>query len=230
MLPDIILLDGPVGCGKGTQANLLSQKYGYYQFGFGTELRDFVSTYVALPDHPNFAKAITIESVLNRGENVSPEDLFFVAGHKIENLIAESKRIVIDSAKNVEAFEWLAKTSLKHKLNGLLIQMHLTLDVSLERLSHRFYAPNLKDIPFNSYNDALKHCQIGQTPIRRGDDQNQDRIYRQYELYETNRIKIQDEMIKVGKFEFVEISAVDNIETIFDKIAIYLEFSNQVIV
>lgn len=94
-------------------------------------------------------------------------------------------------------------------------------------MSHRFYAPNLKDIPFNSYSDALKHCQAGQTPIRRSDDQNQDRIYRQYELYETNRVKIQNEMIKVGNFEFLEISAVDSIQTIFDKIAIYLEFSNQ---
>jgi adenylate kinase family enzyme len=226
MLPDIILLDGPVGSGKGTQANLLSQNYGYYQFGFGTELRDFVSTYTNIPDHPNYQKATEIEGVLNRGDNVSPQDLFFVAGHKIEKLINENTKIVIDSAKNIEAFEWLASTSQKHNLKGLLIQMHLTLDISLERLSHRFYAPNLKDIPFNSYEDALKHCQEGQTPIRRSDDQNQDRIYRQYELYENNRAKIQKIMAGDGNFQFLEITAVDDIATIFDKIAIYLELSN----
>ena len=226
MLPDIILLDGPVGSGKGTQANLLSQNFGYYQFGFGTELREFVSIYTSNPDHPNHKKALEIQAVLNRGDNVSPEDLFLVAGHKIEKLINENQKIVIDSAKNIEAFEWLATTSQKHNLKGLLIQMHLTLDISLERLSHRYYAPNLKDIPFNSFEDALKHCQDGQKPVRRGDDQNQDRIYRQYELYETNRTKIQKIMIQQGGFEFLEISAVDDIETIFDKIVIYLGLSN----
>jgi len=227
MLPDIILLDGPVGCGKGTQAHLLSQQFGYYQFGFGTELRDFVSTYAPQIDSPNYLKAVEIEAVLNRGDNVAPEDLFLVAGHKIENLISAKQKIVIDSAKNIEAFEWLAQTAKKYNLKGLLIQMHLTLDISLERLSHRFYAPNLKEIPFNSYADALNHCLTGQTPIQRSDDQNQDRIYRQYEIYETNRIKIQEIMLQNGNFEFLEITAFDNIESIFDKIIAYLEFSGQ---
>lgn len=223
MVPNIILLDGPVGCGKGTQAHLLSQKYGYYQFGFGTELRDFVSQHSQIPSSPNFKKAIEIEAQLNRGDNVSAEDLFLVAGHKIEALIATNQKIVIDSAKNIEALEWLAKTSEFHNLKGLLIQMHLTLDISLERLSRRYYAPNLKDIPFNSYEDALHHCLQGQTPIRRSDDQSQDRIYRQYEIYAKNQLKIQEIMLLNGKFKFLEIDAAGEIDNIFNKISNYIE-------
>ena len=223
MLPDIILLDGPVGSGKGTQASLLSQKYSYYQFGFGTELRDFVSEFASLPSHPNYPKAIEIEDILRRGDNVNPEDLLAVAGKKIEALIQTNQKIVIDSVKTMGAFEWLSNITKKNNVSGLLIQLDLDINVTLERLSHRYYAPHIKDLPFNSHEEALKHCLEGETPIRRQDDQNVDRIYRQYELYNQNRYEIKRIMADSGGFKYLQISGFDSIIDVFDKILEYLE-------
>lgn len=223
MFPDIILLDGPVGSGKGTQANLLSQKFGYYQFGFGTELRDFVSEFASLPDHPNYAKAVEIEDILRRGDNVNPEDLLSVAGKKIEALIRANQKIVIDSVKTMGAFEWLCEITKKNNISGLLVQLDLDINVTLERLSHRYYAPHIKDLPFNSFDEALKHCIEGESPIRRQDDQNVDRIYRQYELYNQNREEIKHIMVEMGDFKYLQISGFDSILDVFDKILEYLE-------
>jgi len=223
MLPDIILLDGPVGSGKGTQANLLSQKFGYYQFGFGTELRDFVSEFASQPEHPNYAKAIEIEGILTRGDNVNPEDLLMVAGKKIEALIQADQKIVIDSVKTMGAFEWLSDITKGSNISGLLVQLYLDINVTLERLSHRYYAPHIKDLPFNSYEEALKHCLEGEAPIRRQDDQNVDRIYRQYELYNENRDNIKHIMTETGDFKYLQISGFDSILDVFDKILEYLE-------
>jgi len=223
MLPDIILLDGPVGSGKGTQAYLLNQKFGYNQFGFSNELRDFVDTYSQDSNHPNYSKAVEIQEIMQKGDNVSPEDLFFTAGNKIEKLIAENKKIVIDSAKNIEAFQWLADTARKHGLNGLFIRLNLSIDISIERLSHRYYAPNLKDVPFVNYDQALKNCLPGQIPIRRADDENKERVFRQYELYSENEDKIKDIMVNQGQFKCLDIFASDSIETVFDNILEYLQ-------
>ncbi len=223
MLPEIILLDGPVGSGKGTQASLLCQKFGYYQFGFGTELREFVSEFSLMPLHPNYLKAIEIEEILRKGDNVNPEDLLMVAGKKIETLIEANQKIVIDSVKTMGAFEWLSNITQKNKISGLLIQLDLDINVTMERLSHRYYAPHIKDLPFNSYDEALKHCLESETPIRRQDDQNVDRIYRQYELYNQNRTQIKHLMCEVGNFKYLQISGFDSISDVFDKILEYLE-------
>jgi adenylate kinase family enzyme len=223
MLPDIILLDGPVGSGKGTQAHLLSQKFGYYQFGFGTELREFVSTYTQDPENPNYAKALEIEKIFKQGNNVSAEDLFAIAGEKIISLVKNNQKIVIDSAKNLEAFEWLAEICQNHDLSGLLIQFDLDITVAKERLSHRYYAPHIKDLPFNSYEEALKHCIENETPTRRQDDQNVERIVRQYELYTENKPKNKEILTEIGMFDYLEISSFESIKEVFDKILECLE-------
>ncbi|GAB4144890.1 MAG: adenylate kinase [Patescibacteria group bacterium] len=226
-LPDLILLDGPVGCGKGTQANLLATKFGYYQFGFGTELRRFVAKYSDDQNNSNYALASKIRQIMLDGRNVEPEDLFQAVGSKIEELIEAKQKVAIDSLKTMGAFKWLAEMSLKNDLNSLLIHFILDLETSLERLSHRYYVPSLPEIPFNSYEEALKHCGRKELPVRREDDMNQERILNQYNLYKANH----DESIKIltqeSNFKFIEIDARQSVENIFDKINQNLESYEQ---
>ncbi|MCX6705549.1 MAG: nucleoside monophosphate kinase, partial [Candidatus Woesebacteria bacterium] len=73
-----ILLIGPQGSGKGTQARLLVEKLGFYYFEMGSFIR-------------NLAKNnSTISKIINEEGKLVPDDMFFFAmkallGEKIKS-------------------------------------------------------------------------------------------------------------------------------------------------
>ena len=80
-----ILLIGPQGSGKGTQARLLVEKYGFYSFEMGGFLRKLAET------NPEIAK------IQNEKGKLVPDDMFFFAMKKLlGEKIKSSKGILLD--------------------------------------------------------------------------------------------------------------------------------------
>jgi adenylate kinase len=123
-----ILLIGPQGSGKGTQAKFLAQKYGLFYVEIGGLLRD------AARANPEIDKLINVEGKL------VPDDLAFdIVKNKIEVAAPGKDGILLDGfPRTINQYEmidsWLKNFGKKI---DLVILIDVPEDVSIERLSGR---------------------------------------------------------------------------------------------
>ena len=100
----ILLLFGPPGCGKGTQAENIVKTFGYAHYSTGDMLRKEVK------EETEIGKKVT--TIMNRGELVSDEIVIEIIKENIKNDLS-STGIIFDgfprTLKQVESLETLLK-------------------------------------------------------------------------------------------------------------------------
>lgn len=182
-IPDVIILYGPPGSGKGTQAHILkSQLTNFCHIDFGTQLRSFVkNTPQSSPDYP---KAQQIDSIMKNGHPVSPELLRYVVEHDITAAIHSGKGVLLEGpGRTLGEAEWLSHFFEEQKLTVCIIHLLLTLEDILPRMQTRYYVEGFSQ-PFDSYKAAQDAAPIDTFPYRRNDDDNIELVTTRYtELY-----------------------------------------------
>jgi adenylate kinase len=110
-----LILLGPPGCGKGTQATYLVEKYGYVQLSTGDMLREAIKN--------NTPTGKIVKDVLASGKLVDNELILQIMKDKIEETTASPGRI----------FDGFPRTLAQAEgLNALLSQNHLSIDLLIE--------------------------------------------------------------------------------------------------
>ena len=71
-----VILFGPPGAGKGTQAKFITDKYGIVQISTGDMLRDAVKSGSVL--------GITVKSIMDKGDLVSDQVIMSIISERIE--------------------------------------------------------------------------------------------------------------------------------------------------
>ena len=129
-----IIIFGPPGAGKGTQAKFIANKYDLYQLSTGELLRKEIKDKTEL--------GLQISSIINSGELVSDE----IVSSLIEKFISN------DSYKNQIIFDGYPRTLPQAKnLETLLkkynqkIDVVLKLSVSLETVKNRILERQIKE-------------------------------------------------------------------------------------
>ncbi len=159
-----ILLIGPQGSGKGTQAKFLSQKYGLFILEMGELLRD------AAKSNPEINRLINVE-----GKLVPDELAFNIITKKIEESAPGKDGLLLDGfPRTVSQYEMLETwlTASGKKLD-LAILIDVPDPVSIERLSARRECMkcgriwNLVTSPRPPREDI---CQCGGSLFQRQDD------------------------------------------------------------
>ena len=123
-----IILMGPQGSGKGTQAKLLADKFNLFYFEMGSFLRKLAG------------KNLLVDEIINKRGELLPDDMFFFAMKKLlGEKISEGKGIILDGfPRTLRQYEllknWFGEKNIK-------IDMVIFLDVggkeSIRRLSAR---------------------------------------------------------------------------------------------
>jgi adenylate kinase len=168
--PPLIILFGPPGSGKGTQANLISTELGSLNLSIGNSVRAFIRQFKD-SDPDEFERVKRLETRMESGELQDFEDVKYIVEKEIRDSISKKKNVLIEGLpRTPEQAEWLAGFFKQSDVKCLFFHFVLPQSVILERLSHRFYAPGNEN-PYSSYEDALKHCKDGQLPVRRKDDE-----------------------------------------------------------
>ena len=165
-----IILFGPQGCGKGTQADLITRNYGLYHLSTGNELRSEAKKSTPLGK--------TIKKIIDAG-NLVPDDIT----NKI--LISAAKRhhsMILDGYPRRESQLIFL---MKHMKIDAAIEIVLSEKESIKRISARRMCPKCK----RNYNviyikpKVVGRCDIdGEKLIQRDDDKPAE-IKKRLEIY-----------------------------------------------
>lgn len=120
-----ILILGPQGCGKGTQANILSQRLGIPELSMGALLR------AAVAENGEFAERIA--EIQKRGELVSDGDAIEVLRRRMQQDDTVRGYILDGFPRNEEQY----RTFINFDIPTAVIVITVPHDVSMQRLLKR---------------------------------------------------------------------------------------------
>ncbi|MCK4249835.1 adenylate kinase [candidate division WOR-3 bacterium] len=206
-----ILLFGPPGVGKGTQADLLSKKYNFIKFSIGDILREEVSL--------NSNLGNKVESYLNRGVLVPNNIIFelvklFLGKNKEAHILFDGFPRTLDQAKNLE--KSLAQLGLSL---DVALEMHLAEDEIIKRLLNRRYCPKCNRI----YNYATTPpkingvCDQCRTKLEKRSDDDANTIRKRLQVYEEKTHPLVDYYKSLSVYN--QTDAISSPEEVFDKIS-----------
>lgn len=198
----VIILLGRQGSGKGTQADLLKNEFGYTIIGSGEILRAFYesSTFSA-------AKA---KAVMNAGGYVPTPVIFRLWMDKLEAIKDEGvvKGIIIDGSPRKileaqlldQALEWY-----EWGQNTKIILVDISREEAFERLTKRRICEKCKKVfPWVGEAKSLQQCdRCGGKLITRPDD-TPDAINQRLDLFESETMPVVEYYKKADKVQIVD--------------------------
>ena len=207
----MILLFGPPGVGKGTQADLLSKKYNLKKFSMGDILREEVSF--------NSLLGSRVEEHIRIG-NLVPDDIIL---ELVENFLIENRNghILFDGFPRTMNQALILETSLARLGMSIdfVLEMHLSEEDIIKRLINRRHCSNCGRI-YNYITNPPKRDGVcdncGQRLIKRIDD-DEDVIKKRLKVYEEKTKPITDYYKSLSVYK--QIDAARSQEEVFKKIS-----------
>ena len=205
-----IILFGPPGAGKGTQAQFIVKKHNYFQLSTGDLLRDEVKLKTDL--------GTEIEKLISNGKFASDEIVNSLLRQCINNLKFRDRIIFdgyprnIDQAKNLEVILGEFDQNIGH-----IIFLNVSKDIIEKRIMGRMTCDKcnmtLNEF-FNKKQIELHPC--GKEFLKKRKDDNFDVVVARYETYMKTTKPVLDFYSKNANF--TEIDGAAEIEQITNKI------------
>ena len=205
-----IILFGPPGAGKGTQAQFIVKKHNYFQLSTGNLLREEVKLKTPLGSE--------IEKLISNGKFASDETVNTLLRHSITNLKFRDRIIFDGYPRNVEQAKNLELILCEfNQTIGHIIFLNVSKDIIEKRIMGRMTCDRcnmtLNEF-FNKEQIELHPC--GQEFLKKRKDDNLDVIVSRYDTYMKTTKPVLDFYSKNGNF--TEIDGAAEIEQITNKI------------
>ena len=205
-----IILFGPPGAGKGTQAQFIVQKYNYFQLSTGDLLREQIRLKTNLGDE--------IEKLISKGQFASDEMVNSLLRQSITNLKFRDRIIFdgyprnVEQAKNLE----IILSEFNQKI-GHIIFLNVSKDIIEKRIMGRMTCDKCNMTLNEFFNkDQIELHPCGKEFLIRRKDDNIDVVLTRYETYMKTTKPVLDFYSKNANF--IEIDGADEIEQITNKI------------
>ena len=205
-----IILFGPPGAGKGTQAQFIVKKHNYFQLSTGNLLREEIKAKTAI--------GAKIEALISNGKFASNETVNILLRQSITNLKFRDRIIFdgyprnVDQAKNLELILDEFDQTIGH-----IIFLNVSMDIVEKRIMGRVTCEKCHMTMnkfFNKEQIELHPC--GMKFLKKRKDDNLSVIVARYDTYMTATKPVLDYYSK--KVNFTEIDGAAEIEQITNKI------------
>lgn len=130
-----LIIFGPQGCGKGTQAKKISEKYNLEHIETGQIFREIAKE--------NTPLGIKIKDLSEKKEMIPDEIMVEVLGNELKKIPAK-KGIILDSAPRLSSQITLIENMLKNMNRSIdrAISITLSREESIKRISKRYICPS----------------------------------------------------------------------------------------
>ena len=172
-----IILFGPPGAGKGTQAQYIVKNYNYFQLSTGNLLRDEIKNKTSLGKK--------IENLISRGEFVSDEIVNSLLKQSINNLKFRDRIIFDGYPRNTFQAENLNKILIEYKqIIGAIIFLNVSREVVEKRIVGRVTCEKC-NMTLNEYfnQEEINMHPCGRSFLKKRVDDNLETIMSRYDIY-----------------------------------------------
>ena len=205
-----IILFGPPGAGKGTQAQFIVRKYNYFQLSTGNLLREEAKSKTLLGSE--------IKKLISNGKFVSDETVNTLLRQSITNLKFRDRIIFdgyprnVEQAKNLESILGEFGQTIGH-----IIFLNVSKDIIEKRIMGRVTCEKCH-MTLNEFfnNEQIELHPCGKEFLKRRKDDNLDIVIARYDTYMSATKPVLDFYAK--KTNFTEIDGAAEIEQITNKI------------
>ena len=205
-----IILFGPPGAGKGTQAQFIVKKYNYFQLSTGNLLREEVKLKTSLGKK--------IEALISNGKFASDEIVNTLLRKSITNLKFRDRIIFdgyprnVDQAKNLETILEEFDQTIGH-----IIFLNVSKDIIKKRIMGRMTCDKCNMTLNEFFNkDQIELHPCGKDFLKKRKDDSFDVVVARYETYMKTTKPVLDFYSK--NVNFTEIDGAVEIEQITNKI------------
>jgi adenylate kinase family enzyme len=233
---EILVLVGPGGAGKGTQANLSKQKSPELNHvDYGASLRLHIENNIGNINQEievinptatanDIRVARSLKADMTQSNPVKNEDLIYVVQPAIISSIKKGQSLIVDGAgRTVEDAQWLSALAAENNVGMKIANINIPLEKALERAENRFLVYGIKT-PFASYESAKAMCSEGQEPYKRGEDLDPELIAKRYvEMYSRYFASIISIFQLVAKAELFTVDGTQSVEQVSSDITQHLK-------
>ena len=205
-----IILFGPPGAGKGTQAQFIVKKHNYFQLSTGNLLRKEVKSKTSLGNE--------IETLISNGKFVSDQTVNTLLRNSITNLKFRDRIIFdgyprnVEQARNLELILGEFDQTIGH-----VIFLNVSKDIIEKRIMGRMTCDKCNMTLNEFFNkDQIELHPCGKEFLKKRKDDNFDVIVARYETYMKTTKPVLDFYSK--NKNFTEIDGAGEIEQITNKI------------
>ena len=208
-----VILFGPPGAGKGTQAQFIVKNHNYFQLSTGDLLRNEVKNKTSL--------GTKIEKLISKGKFVSDEIVNTLLRQSITNLKFRDRIIFDGYPRNVEQAENLKLILAEYKQSiGCVIFLNVSRDIIEKRIMGRMTCEKCNMTMnefFNKEQIELHPC--GKEFLTKREDDNLDTIVDRYDTYMRATKPVLDFYSKNENFNEIDGAAkIDEITSQIDVI------------
>lgn len=206
----IIVIMGPQGSGKGTQADLLAEKFDLKHISLGDVLRDEVQRHGPYAD--------IVRECMNKGELI-PEKINDEIAKKVINRYKEY--LILDGyPRNIHQAEFL----LSLVKVDVVINLNLSEKEAINRISKRLICTsNHKVFVEDTITPKDIHdCHMSGGEIVKREDDNEENVKRRLDVYKKETMPLVDFFKRKGVV-VLEIDASKSIQDVFSNILRELE-------
>ncbi|AIL12591.1 hypothetical protein IM40_02125 [Candidatus Paracaedimonas acanthamoebae] len=200
-----VIILGPPGAGKGTQARLIQEKFGYVQISTGDLIRQEIASGSELGKH--------LQPIVNAGGYLDDKIMLELLENKLKTVRTGA---ILDGLPRTENQANALYEMLKnnHQQVDLVIELKVDKDILAKRIAGRFSCANCGAI-YNEYFNPLAsegkcdHCQ-GTEFTRRKDDA-LEVVYKRLDIYYEKTQPLLSYYEKNG-----QLSQVDGMQSVDD--------------
>jgi len=213
-----LILLGPPGAGKGTQAKLITKKYGISQVSTGDILRKAVADKTRL--------GIKAKSYMDAGGLVPDNVVIGIIENRLKESDCRSGYILDGFPRTTAQAEALSENLKKMSAEiDHVIDIDVNYDDLLKRLTGRRTCRKCGEGFHLSFNPPKKEgvCDKCGGELYQREDDKEETIYKRFKVYQEQSTQLKDYYSKNGRF--YSIKGTGSIEDIFDEIVSALEAS-----